>query len=118
MKPKNVCDCGGPWHLWHLDFFKNHLKLVNLILLWQGNQDNDKITKCNIKVSSLPQLANGMRDLQYLLNLKYIPDDILPQVANFAQKNSLKLPPQDKSVQKGCNDLKAGADACHLQCSL
>ena len=31
MKPQNFCDCGGPWHLQHLGFFTNHLKLVNLI---------------------------------------------------------------------------------------
>ena len=31
MKPKNFRDCGGPWCLWHLGFFTNHLKLVNSI---------------------------------------------------------------------------------------
>ena len=25
MKPKNFRDCGGPWRLWHLGFFTNHL---------------------------------------------------------------------------------------------
>ena len=34
MKPQNFRDCGGPWHLQHLQhlgFFTNHLKLVNSI---------------------------------------------------------------------------------------
>ena len=31
MKPQNFCNCGGPWHLWHLVFFTKHLKLVNSI---------------------------------------------------------------------------------------
>ena len=33
MRSQNFHDCGAPWHLWHLGFFKNHLKLVNLILV-------------------------------------------------------------------------------------
>ena len=33
MKSQNFHDCGAPRHLWHLGFFKNHLKLVNLILV-------------------------------------------------------------------------------------
>ena len=31
MMPQNFCDCGGPWSLWYLGFFMNHLKLVNSI---------------------------------------------------------------------------------------
>ena len=39
MKPKNFCDCSGPWGFRHLVFFTNHLKLVNsipekLLLIW------------------------------------------------------------------------------------
>ena len=31
IKPKKFCNCGGAWHLQHLGFLMNHLKLVNLI---------------------------------------------------------------------------------------
>ena len=31
MKPQHFRDCCGPWHLKHLGFFTNYLKLVNLI---------------------------------------------------------------------------------------
>ena len=31
MKLQKLRDWAGPWHLWHLVFFMNHLKLVNSI---------------------------------------------------------------------------------------
>ena len=45
MKLQKFCDCGRSWHLRHLRFFTNHLKLVNPI-----PDDWDAITEQYIQV--------------------------------------------------------------------